>query len=316
MRAPDFWRRRGLLSACLLPAGWVVAQCVRHRQKSAHPVPAPAPVICIGNLTVGGAGKTPVALAVEQRLRAKGVAAHFLSRGYRGRFKGPVQVLPDQHLADEVGDEPLLLACHAPCFVAADRPAGARAAAAAGAQAIVMDDGFQNPSLEKSLSLLVVDGGYGFGNGRVMPAGPLREPVEDGSARADAFVIIGPQNLEIDTDKPVLRAHLQPVRGGDFACRRIIAFAGIGRPEKFFATLRALGAEVVAEHAFPDHHRYRARDLDAILDQAERSGDMVVTTEKDAVRLPPSLAGTVVTLAVELVWEDESAIDALLDRVI
>ncbi|HAA93321.1 MAG: tetraacyldisaccharide 4'-kinase [Rhodospirillaceae bacterium] len=316
MRAPDFWKRRGMVSACLQPASWIVTQCARRRQKSARPVPAPVPVICVGNLTVGGAGKTPVALAVEARLKAKEISASFLSRGYGGRLKGPVQVKHDQHSVADVGDEPLLLARQAPCIVSADRPAGANAAVAAGAQAIVMDDGFQNHSLEKSLSLIVVDGGYGFGNGRVMPAGPLREPVEEGLARADAVVVIGPPDFEIRTDKPVFRARLQPLRGEDFSGRPVIAFAGIGRPDKFFDTLRSLGADVVAEHAFPDHHRYRARDFEAILKQAAQSGDMVVTTEKDAVRLPPSLAEAVVTLPVELVWEDSNAIDALLDRVI
>lgn len=316
MRAPDFWRCRGLLSACLRPASWLVTQIARRRQMTVLPASASVPVICVGNLTAGGAGKTPVALAIEARLRAKGVAAHFLTRGYGGRLKGPVQVNADRHSVTDVGDEPLLLARRAPCFVSTERPAGARAAVAAGAQAIVMDDGFQNPSLEKTLSLIVVDGGYGFGNGRVMPAGPLREPIGDGLARADAVVVVGPPDFEVDTDKPLLRARLQPVQGEDVSGRRVIAFAGIGRPEKFFETLRSLGAEVVAEHAFPDHHRYRIRDFDIILEEAARSGDMVVTTEKDAVRLPPSVAPSIAPLAVELVWEDERAIDALIDRAI
>ncbi len=315
MLMPNFWNEKGLLSACLIPASWIVASISRHRQKMRLPIPVPVPVICVGNLTVGGAGKTPVALDIGSRLQARGVCSHFLTRGYKGRLKGPVKVDMKLHTHEDVGDEPLILARYSPCFVSTDRLAGARAAAAYGAQVIVMDDGFQNPSIQKTLSLVVVDGGYGFGNCRVIPAGPLREPIKDGLMRADAIISIGPPFLEIDTEKPVLRAKIQPVCGDKFAGKRVIAFAGIGRPGKFFESLRKVGAEVISTHSFPDHHPYSAREIVTILAKKTRDEDLIVTTEKDMVRLPPMALKSVIPLPVEMRWEKEELIEALLDKV-
>jgi tetraacyldisaccharide 4'-kinase len=276
-------------------------------------------VICVGNLVAGGAGKTPVALALARRLLARGRAPHFLTRGYGGRLAGPVRVDPAAHTARAVGDEALLLAAMAPAWVAHDRPAGARAAAAAGAQTIVMDDGHQNPSLGKDLAILVIDGGYGFGNRRVIPAGPLREPIGEGLARADAVVVVGVDECgiarEIGGRVPLLRARIAPTPGQDeLADRDVVAFAGIGRPEKFFATLADLRCRIVAAHAYADHHAYAPDEIMRLADEAGAKRATLVTTAKDAVRLPPEARAMVRVLDVEIEWEDEAAVDALLDR--
>ena len=320
MRPPEFWRHPGPLPALLAPLGQLFDGAGRLRFALARPVRMPVPVLCIGNLVVGGAGKTPVTLAVAARLRARGCAAHILSRGYGGRLRGPVRVDPARHDAADVGDEPLLLAAAAPTWIARDRVAGARAAVADGAALIVMDDGFQNPALAKTVSWLVIDGGYGFGNGRLMPAGPLRESVARGLARASVAVLLGADTCGIESalnGLTLLRGRLVPDAGAvaRFAGRRIVAFAGIGRPEKFFDTLRSVGADLVDCRAFPDHHPYRAADLAAIRERARAQNAAIVTTEKDAVRLPRELRAEVDVLTVQVRWDDEAALDRLLDGI-
>ncbi|MGE4218955.1 MAG: tetraacyldisaccharide 4'-kinase [Alphaproteobacteria bacterium] len=320
MRPPDFWHRSGPISAVLAPLGQVFDIAGRVRDALAHPVRIPVPVLCIGNLVVGGAGKTPVTAAIAETLHMRGRAPHILSRGYGGRLRGPVRVDPHRHTAAEVGDEPLLLSAVAPTWVSRDRVAGARAAAAAGAGVIVMDDGFQNPYLAKTASWLVVDGTYGFGNGRPMPAGPLRESVARGLARASAAIVLGEDTSGVSpllADLPVLRGRIVP-RGNDatrFAGRPVVAFAGIGRPEKFFMTLRAIGADLVECRAFSDHHPYTPADLAALRDRARARNAAIVTTEKDAVRLPRALREEVDVLAVRVQWDDEAALGRLLDSV-
>jgi tetraacyldisaccharide 4'-kinase len=275
-------------------------------------------VICVGNLVAGGAGKTPVALALAELLKARGVGVHILTRGYGGRLPGPLRVELEVHDAGDVGDEALLLAACAPTWVARDRLAGARAAAAAGAAALVLDDGFQNPALAKDLSVLVIDGTYGLGNGRVMPAGPLREAPGRALARADAVVLIGEDRAGIETwlgGRPLLRAELVPAPDApDLAGQRVLAFAGIGRPEKVFATLEACGAELVERRAFPDHHPYGRSELDALIARAAALDARPVTTEKDAARLPADLRAAVAVLPVVLRWGDPAAAARLLDR--
>ena len=317
MRAPDFWRRRGVLSAILLPFGLAHGAVAQARRARARPARVAVPVICIGNLVAGGAGKTPAAIAIAERLAGRGRAVHFLTRGYGGRERGPLRVELGRHDSGAVGDEALLLALRAPTWVARDRAAGARAAIEAGAGIIVMDDGFQNPSLAKDMSILAIDGGYGFGNGRVMPAGPLREPVAGGLARADAALLIGADETGMasalaDT-LPLLRARLAPTQEArTLAGRRVLAFAGIGRPDKFFATLAEMGCEIVEAVPYPDHHPYRPEEIMRLCEMASEAGAEPVTTEKDAARLPPDARLMVRTVAVELIWDDEDAIDALL----
>jgi tetraacyldisaccharide 4'-kinase len=283
------------------------------------------PVICVGNLTVGGAGKTPTVIALAQWLVARGVAPHVISRGYGGSLPGPVRVDERRHSAAEVGDEPLLIAPFAPVWVARDRLAAARAAVEDGAEVILMDDGLQNPGLAKDLSIVVVDAGFGFGNGRVMPAGPLREPVVDGLKRADLVLAIGSAEEcgRLMAEWPELAARdrvtgrLEPLLTGmRWLGLRALAFAGIGRPEKFFATLRGLGAEVVAAHAFPDHAAYPPMLLSRLTAEAKARGAQLVTTEKDAVRMPPAMRRQVLALPVRLQIDDWSAVDRALERLL
>lgn len=325
MRAPDFWDRKtdGILPTLLRPLGCVVAALAALRQGRAHPETLPVPVLCVGNLVAGGAGKTPVALDIVARLRARGVDVHVLMRGYGGTEIGPLRVDPLDHEADHVGDEALLLAETAPTWVSRDRALGAKAAVDAGAKALVLDDGFQNPSVRKDLSLLVVDGRYGFGNGRVMPAGPLREPVESGLKRADAVVLLGADDADVwgriqragFKKMPVLRASLQPAKDArDLAGRQVFAFAGIGRPQKFFDTLASLGCKLVGCKAFDDHHPYQDAEIDAIMrDAAEAT---IVTTTKDHVRLSARYRAQIRAVAVTLVWKNEQDIETLLDQLL
>ena len=319
MRAPDFWTEDGALAALLAPLGAGYDLAGRLRRALVPPVSADIPVICVGNLVAGGAGKTPVVLALAAALAARGAVVHCLSRGYGGRAPGPRRVDAARDSAAEVGDEALLLARAAPSWVARDRAAGARAAAAAGARVLVMDDGFQNPALAKDLSLVVVDGAYGFGNRRVMPAGPLRETVARGLARADAVVLLGrdERNLgpTLGARLPLLTARLAPRPGSEsLAGRKVLAFAGIGRPEKFFATLAELGAELAGTRAFPDHHPYRATEIRDLRERARALGAILVTTEKDAARLAPEQRDGIETLAVAVAWDDPAALQALLDK--
>ena len=320
MRAPGFWYARpGMASALLTPLSWLWR--AGGALQGGSPWAAPVPVLCVGNLVAGGTGKTPVVRDLVERLRARGVAAASLSRGHGGRLTGPVAVDPARHGAGDVGDEPLLLAGHHPAWIGRDRVAGARAMAAAGAGAIIMDDGFQNPSLRKDLSLVVVDGGTGFGNGRVIPAGPLREPLTAGLSRADALVVIGEGGglaaaRAVAEGLPVLTARLVPdasVAAG-LRGRAVLAFAGIGRPEKFFATLRDVGARVVEQVAFADHHPFTPTQFLALIGRAERMGAIPVTTEKDAMRLTPDWRERVIILPVRLSWDDPAMVERLLDR--
>ena len=325
MRGPEFWRHGGALQTLLAPLGWIYGMATHARLARSRPEASPVPVLCVGNLVAGGAGKTPVALGLGARLQGSGQNVHFLTRGYGGRSPGPLRVDPGRHDARAVGDEALLLAVAAPTWVARDRAAGARAAAAGGAGLIVMDDGFQNPGLAKDLSLLVVDGGYGFGNGRVMPAGPLREPVEAGLARADAVVLIGPDETGAGVRigaapgraVPVLGARAVPgTEARDIAGRSVVAFAGIARPEKFFDSLRGLGCRLIAAHPFPDHYAYEPGDIERLTREAEASDAIAVTTAKDRVRLPPGTGDGVRVLTLAIEWEDEAGLDAILDPIL
>jgi tetraacyldisaccharide 4'-kinase len=277
-------------------------------------------VICCGNVSVGGAGKTTVALDLAARIGARGVRVHCLLRGYGGRARGVRRVQPGDAAA-EVGDEALLLAEAAPTWIGADRAASARAAIAAGAEALVMDDGLQNATLHKDFSLLVVDGGYGFGNGRVLPAGPLREPVATGAARCRAAVLIGADEAGAARALPpalsVLRAHLVPAPDAErLAGRRVLAFAGIGRPGKFFATVEAVGGVVVGRRPFPDHHPYSDAEIAGLIAEARRLDALPVTTAKDAVRIPAEMRGKFAVLGVRLGWEQPAEIEALLTELL
>jgi tetraacyldisaccharide 4'-kinase len=324
MRAPGFWftppDRPGLWPRLLAPLGSIYAAGTARRLQKLGYAPQ-VPVICVGNLTVGGAGKTPTTIALAERLSARGHAVQVVSRGYGGRLAGPVRVDAAQHRADDVGDEPLLLSAFAPVWVAKDRAAGVRAAETSGARVILMDDGFQSPAVKPSLGLVVVDANRGFGNGRCIPAGPLREPVATGLSRADLVLTIGDPAAQVRFDAtwpgaitvPRLKGELRPLAMGmDWSGERVLAFAGIADPSRFFATLRAEGAVVIRGEALADHEPLSDTLLRRLEAEADAAGAQLVTTEKDAARLSPAWRTKVLTLVVRLQVADWSALDARL----
>ncbi len=327
MQAPDFWSaprgKGGLAAKALTPLSWIWRFGTERRLASGKWHRLDAPVICVGNLTVGGTGKTPTVSFLQEYLGGRGMTPHVISRGYRGSETGPLSVDLARHDAGEVGDEPLLLAAFGPTWVSKDRKAGAEAAIAAGADIILLDDGFQNPGLHKDLSVIVVDAETGFGNGRILPAGPLREPLTSGIERADLILSLGPDaaqdrltNLWPELNaKPRVSGHLAPLATGmQWTGLRVLAFAGIGRPEKFFRTLERCGADVVRTRSFSDHASYGQTILDRLEAEAKELGAQLVTTEKDAVRLPAAFRSKVLTLPVRLALDDVASFEATLER--
>lgn len=320
MKAPAFWQADGWPARLLDPVGQVLGRLVSRRARQPGTVVG-VPVLCIGNPTLGGAGKTPVVLSLVGMLTARGRRPHVVTRGYGGRLKGPLRVDPAVHSAAEVGDEALLLAAMAPTWIGADRAASARAAVAAGADLILMDDGFQNPGLAKTRSWLVIDGPAGIGNGRVFPAGPLREPLADALARADAIVMIGrdAQGLAGKVgDLPVLRASIELSEASrrELRGRRVLAFAGIGRPGKFFDSLREIGAELAGTRGFPDHYPFTPAELAELFREAGRLAASLTTTAKDAARLGNHAIPGLIVARVELRWDDPASLTLLLDKVL
>lgn len=315
--APSFWSHDGLLAKMLSPLS-VIGSALTARRVAQGGWRAPVPVVCCGNVTTGGAGKTTLVLDLARRLSGRGV--HILLRGYGGSSRGVHRVEPSDPVS-LVGDEALLLVQAAPTWTGADRAESARAAIQAGAKILLMDDGLQNPTLAKTASILVIDGRTGFANGRVLPAGPLREPVAAAAARCHVAVLIGEDLTgavaHLPPPLPVFEADLvQDASVAEFTGRPVVAFAGIALPDKFFAPLRRAGAILAATRAFPDHHPYTVRDLDDLLHLANARNAALVTTPKDAVRLPPAIRSQVIVIGVGLAWRNPEQIDQFLARVI
>ncbi len=322
LKAPRFWQEENtFLGKLLSPLSRIYAWGVRRRVKKARPYEACIPVICVGNLVMGGVGKTPMAISIAEYFKMNGMKPVFLTRGYGGGLSN-VLVDPDKHTAAQTGDEALLLAQVAPTIVDADRARGAKKAEALGADVIVMDDGFQNHQLCKTLSLAVFDGRFGFGNGKVFPAGPLREPLEDGLNRANAFVVVGKDISGVKewidgkfSTLPFVGMHIEQDAEeiASLSGKKVFAFAGIGYPEKFFDMLKENGCDVVKTRAFSDHHPYNDIEIAEMIAEAETSGVVLVTTSKDGVRIAPRFRKQIRIVKAYMVWDTPDTMCALLE---
>ena len=311
MQPPGFWRRShlspGWQSVALAPLAWLYSQATARRVARPPTYRPSVPVISVGNLNVGGTGKTPTVIALTERMSHRNV--HVVSRGYGGELPGPLRVDPTRHSAKEVGDEPLLLAAFATTWISRDRAAGVALAEDAGAEVILLDDAHQNPAVPKDLSIVVVDAGIGFGNGQVLPAGPLREPISNGLLRADLLLSIGDEASQEKflsvwgghIEVPHITGELELLQTGmEWEGQKVLAFAGIGHPEKFFRTVRATGADVVRAEPLDDHQPLTDALMKRLEIEATALGAQLVTTEKDSVRLPQSFRQKVLALPVRL----------------
>lgn len=313
LKTPKYWNKKGLVSTILLPLGCLYALATSLRIRYIKSKKTSVPVICIGNLTAGGTGKTPVAISIASILQQHNYTPFFVSRGYGGRLKG-LEVDNTKHSPEDVGDEPLLLSKQAKVVIDADRYNAASIAVNMGADIIVMDDGFQNPKLHKDLSFIVVDGGFGFGNERPIPSGPLRENLYKGLKRTDAVIIIGEDKFKI-AEKfekiPVFKALAKPVID-NLQNQKIVAFAGIGRPKKFYDSLRSLKADIVDTIDFPDHHKYQEDELKKIINKAKNLDAKIYTTSKDFVKIPANLRTNFNVLDIKIAWKNEKEFEEFL----
>lgn len=316
MRAPQFWYEPNTWKAKFLyPLGYFYNLLTLLRGKLAKPQSYSCLTICIGNLNVGGTGKTPTTIALAQHFLKKGLQVHVVSRGYKGKFQGTFLVDPQKHKSDEVGDEPLLMSEFTSVWVSNKRKNGIAAAENAGAQIVLLDDGFQDPSFHKDFSLIVVDGEKGFGNKKCMPAGPLRENIVQGFKRADALVIVGQRIYKFDTfptHLKIIHSTLKPIETGmNWKEGKYLAFAGIADPSKFFKTLRSLGANLIDCVALSDHQNLDGQVLKRLERKANSAHAQLVTTEKDAVRLSNTFRKKVLSLPVRIEFDDKNELENL-----
>lgn len=313
LRTPEFWNEDGTAAKLLQPLALLYQAGYRLRRAITTPAQLAPKLLCIGNLVAGGAGKTPVALAVGEYIKAQGISACYLSKGYGGNLRKPTRIDLTRHNAAEAGDEPLLLARVLPCFVAQDRVAGAQEAARHGFKLIILDDGFQNPTLRADFALVVADGAYGFGNGHTLPAGPLREPVNYGLSRADALVVLRrddkPQQRLTDYPVRLLTADLRTTCPDAALAHKLVAFSGIARPQQFFDGLvKHCGAQLISSHSFADHHAFTTAELEPLRAEARACNARLITTAKDAVRLPPTLRDEVLVAEAAINWHNATAL--------
>jgi tetraacyldisaccharide 4'-kinase len=318
MKAPDFWKTNNWKATAMSPLSALFKLGTKIRESNATPKNAGKPVICVGNLVAGGTGKTPVSLALADIFLAQKKTVHFLCKGYKGKITEPTRVDVTKHTAADVGDEALLLSDKCPTWVAKDRAAGAEAAAK-GADIVIMDDGLQNPHIEKAFNIIVVDGEYGFGNTKVIPAGPMRETVENGLKKADLVILLGNDAYNVEmlirlcSSVPIIRATLALAPLDKILQKQqMVAFAGIGRPEKFFNNLKAEGCNVIMEMPFPDHHAFTETDVTKLTRIAKLKECKLVTTTKDYVRLTGDFKQKVTPLPVAIAWSSVTELRALL----
>ena len=319
MRAPKFWYEPNSWRATfLLPLGYLYNLLTYLRGKTGKPLKYNCLTICVGNLNVGGTGKTPTTIALADHFLKKGLNAHIVSRGYKGKFQGTFLVNPRKHKSDEVGDEPLLMSEFTSVWISKKRKNGIAAAAKAGAQVVLLDDGFQDPSFHKDFSILVVDGTRGFGNKKCLPAGPLRENIFQGFKRADALIIIGQRLYKFDAfpdHLKILSSTLRPIETGmNWKEGKYLAFAGIAHPDNFFETLRSIGANLIDCVALSDHQRLNGQILKRLERKAETAHAQLVTTEKDAVRLPNTFRKKVLSLPVRIEFDDKDELEDLFNN--
>lgn len=314
MQQPDFWKNENsLVSLLLMPFAFIYRSIGCLRQIFINSYNADVPVICIGNVTVGGAGKTPVALAIGKILQQKGIKFAFLSRGYGGSLTRPTIVDNKKHSAKEVGDEPLLLSRLATTIIAKNRKAGAELAVRNGAEVIIMDDGLQNPSIGKDMALLVIDGNYGIGNGHIMPAGPLREKLSSAIKKTAAVIFIGEDKTGLLTklgESKIIRAEIDVPANREN--KKFLAFAGIANPDKFFSSLAKGGYDIVKKTIFSDHYQYTENDINSLKNRAESLNACLITTEKDFIRLTERQQQDISILPIEIKWEDNNSIDEII----
>tara|TARA_B100001057_G_scaffold269869_1_gene270026 strand:- start:19043 stop:20005 length:963 start_codon:yes stop_codon:yes gene_type:complete len=320
MKTPSFWHADGFIPKLLEPLAQLYKFLSFLERSLRSKTNIDIPVLCIGNIVSGGAGKTPIALSIGQKLNSKHNIG-FLTRGYGGIKAGPIQVNPDEHSSYEVGDEALILSEVGSTWVSRNRTAGAIAAKNAGVEIVIMDDGFQNTSLVKTMSFVIIDGPYGFGNGRMIPAGPLREPIYSGLKRADIIVLVGEVNPSLvellPNDKLVLRASLVPDEiDMRLSNNNVIGFAGIGRPTKFRETLEKIDLNIIDFVPFPDHYRFSESEIRELYEKATEVDAILVTTFKDMKRVPKSVAHLCQPIGITVVWDDDSEIQQLLDSLI
>lgn len=317
---PNFWYEKpGLLARLLQPFSLLYGFFSKPLGRIAAPIKLPVPVICIGNVTAGGSGKTPVTADIAKKLQDLGAMPHIISHGYGGHLLGPVRVDPREHSVGQVGDEPLLLARIAPTWVAKKKIEGMEAAIQAGASILLLDDGLQNHTVAKDFSFLVIDGLRGLGNGMLLPAGPLRENLEAGLAKAGAVILIGEDRtglrLFLQKDRPLLDATTCTFAvTGDLRGKLVYAFCGLGHAAKFYEGLRAAGAQVKGARDFPDHYMWSTYEMEQILAAAEALKALPVTTLKDSVRVPESFLPRILLCNVELHWRDEASLIRILKK--